>query len=73
MDYLILLILIIISCLALLIGHHIKGSEKVFGQRIKTNRQAWARFWLTCGWVVLVLTVAYLIFDIILHLYLKLY
>lgn len=69
----IFIILIVVALIALGIGFKIKGSEKVFGRQLDTNKQTWARFWLTCGWVILALSALYLVFGIILHLYLKLY
>ena len=69
----IFIILIVIGLIAVGIGFKIKGKEKVFGRQLDTSKQTWARFWLTCGWVILALSILYLVFGIILHLYLKLY
>ncbi|MBD5429752.1 hypothetical protein [Lactobacillus sp.] len=69
----IFIILIVIGLIAIGIGFKIKGKEKVFGRQLDTSKQTWARFWLTCGWVILALSILYLVFGIILHLYLKLY
>lgn len=69
----IFIILIIVGVVTLGIGFKIKGNKKVFGHQLTTSKQTWARFLLTCGWVILTLSTLYLIFGIILHLYLKLY
>lgn len=66
--------LLVLGAIALIIGFSIKGkNNKVFGQELQTSRQGWARFWITAGWTILLLSVVYFIFGIILHLYLKLY
>lgn len=69
----IFIVLIVIGVIALLIGFNIKGKNKVFGQKLDTSRQTWARFWITCGWVVIFLSVVYFIFAIVLRLYMHLY
>lgn len=69
----IFIVLLIVGAIALIIGFSIKGKNKVFGQELQTSRQGWARFWITAGWTILLLSVVYFIFGIILHLYLKLY
>ncbi|GBG04280.1 hypothetical protein NR996_00315 [Lactobacillus rodentium] len=69
----IFIVLLVIAVAALIIGFAIKGKDKVFGQELQTSRQTWARFWITAGWTVLLLSVVYFIFGIILHLYLRLY
>ncbi|QNQ81427.1 hypothetical protein [Lactobacillus sp. PV034] len=69
----IFIVLLVIGVAALVIGFLIKGKNKVFGQELQTSRQGWARFWITAGWTVLLLSVVYFIFGIILHLYFRLY
>ena len=51
-------------------GFRIKGNQAVFGRVLSTNSQTWARFWLTAGWVIIILAGCYLLFMIILHFYL---
>lgn len=65
--------IIIIGLICLWIGFSKKGNKKVFGQNINSKRLLEARFWLTAGWVIIVLSVLYFIFIILAHLYLKLY
>lgn len=69
----IFIVLIVLAIIALIIGFIVKGKEKVFGQNLLTQRQTWARFWLTAGWTILILSAAYFIFAIVLRLYFHLY
>ncbi|CCI81164.1 hypothetical protein [Lactobacillus hominis] len=69
----IFIVLIVAGVISLLIGFNIKGKGKVFGQKLETSKQTWARFWITCGWVIIVLSAVYFIFAIVLRLYMHLY
>ena len=63
----IFILAIIIGIICLWVGFRIKGNQAVFGR----VRQTWARFWLTAGWVIIIIAGCYLLFMIILHFYLK--
>ena len=67
----IFILVIIIGIICLWVGFRIKGNQAVFGRVLSTNRQTWARFWLTAGWVIIIIAGCYLLFMIILHFYLK--
>lgn len=69
----IFLLFIILGLIALAIGFKIKGNDKVFGRQLKTSKQVWARFWLTCGWVILLLVALYGIFILIARVFLQFY
>ena len=45
----IFILAIIIGIIFLWVGFRIKGNQAVFGRVLSTNRQTWARFWLTAG------------------------
>lgn len=66
----IFILAIIIGIFCLWMGFRIKGNQAVFGRVLSTNSQTWARFWLTAGWVIIILAGCYLLFMIILHFYL---
>ena len=67
----IFILAIIIGIIFLWVGFRIKGNQSVFGRVLSTNRQTWARFWLTAGWVIIITAVCYILFMIILHFYLS--
>lgn len=46
----IFILAIIIGIICLWVGFRIKGNQAVFGRVLSTNRQTWARFWLTAGY-----------------------
>ena len=60
----------ILAIFCLWMGFRIKGNQAVFGRVLSTNSQTWARFWLTAGWVIIIIAGCYLLFMIILHFYL---
>ncbi|OYR97719.1 hypothetical protein [Lactobacillus taiwanensis] len=67
----IFILAIIIGIIYLWTGFRIKGKQPVFGRVLSTNSQTWARFWLTTGWVIIIIAVCYILFMIILHFYLS--
>ncbi|MEY8531852.1 hypothetical protein [Lactobacillus taiwanensis] len=67
----IFILAIIIGIICLWTGFRIKGKQSVFGRVLSTNSQTWARFWLTTGWVIIIIAVCYILFMIILHFYLS--
>ncbi|WP_278750028.1 hypothetical protein [Lactobacillus taiwanensis] len=67
----IFILAIIIGIICLWTGFRIKGKQPVFGRVLSTNSQTWARFWLTSGWVIIIIAVCYILFMIILHFYLS--
>ncbi len=67
----IFILAIIIGIICLWVGFRIKGNQAVFSRVLSTNRQTWARFWLTAGWVIIITAVCYILFMIILHFYLS--
>ena len=56
----IFILAIIIGIICLWVGFRIKGNQAVFGRVLSTNRQTWARFWLTAGWVIIIIAGCYL-------------
>ncbi|WP_347284123.1 hypothetical protein [Lactobacillus taiwanensis] len=67
----IFILAIIIGIICLWTGFRIKGKQPVFGRVLSTNSQTWTRFWLTTGWVIIIIAVCYILFMIILHFYLS--